>query len=210
MPHDAFAARNRMWLVAAAAAAVPVVAGAFLSTGWSWGWDHLHRAGAAWQCAALIALALVWAPAYARLLEGAAGSAGEALVRRPRLVAATLAALAFVVFAVFPIATKVYGDSLVYLRLRSPDTLLAYLRGLGGLGVHFRGSAVLALHEIVARLLRVDLAASYRLVGAACGAVFVFAHLRMASRLPNVSGWARSAIVWLGLVACRDCSRACS
>ena len=198
---ESTAAPSRTWLlVAVIAAAAPVLAGAFVSTGWSWGWDHLHRAGAPWRWGALLVFAAAWIPACARSLERWADRAGAFLQRRSLLVPVAVALVAAAAFAAFPIATHGYGDSLVLLRYHTRDTLLTYWHDLLSLGVRFRGSAVLALHKAVARAAGTDLATSYRIVGTCCGGVFVFAHARMASRLTRISNEIRLAILWLGLV----------
>src|SRR4029078_10943914 len=99
----------------------------------------------------------------------------------------------------FPIATHVYGDSLVYLRLHSPASLATYVHDVFSLGNRFRGSVVLALHERLARGTGGSLAGAYRITGALCAGVFLFAHARFASRLP-AAPWVRGLVLWLGIV----------
>jgi hypothetical protein len=188
------------WLIAFTIAATPVIAGAFVSRGWSWGWDHLHRLPIVWTILVMATLVLGFVPACRIAIERGVDIAGDALHRRSLVWPLTVGIAAGLLCAAFPIATRVYGDSLVFLKYHGPESLAGYGRDLATLGIRFRGSAVLALHDIVARVTGLDLASSYRLVGALCVGIFLACHVRLAAVLPGVPGWARAAIVWLGIV----------
>lgn len=187
-------------VVVAILLAAPLVAGAFGSTGWSWGWDHLHRVPAAWPLALLLlAVALAVPPVAGRFL-GAVDAAGDALARRPRLGPVLLGVGALAAFAMFPIATRMYGDSLTILNRHGPGDLDLHLRRLLDPGLASRGAAVALLHDVLERMSGLSYEACYRLLSALCGGAFVFLHVRLAATLPGLRGWARAAIVWLGLV----------
>ncbi len=187
-------------LVAVCLLGVPLVAGAFGTTGWSWGWDHLHRVPVAWPLALLaLAAALCAAPWRARLLA-MADAAGEGLERRPRLLPAIAAAAALATFLAFPIATRMYGDTLAILNHHGPGDLSLHLARVLEPGVATRGSAVALLHDVVERLSGLSYESCYRLVSALCGAAFVLLHMRLAATLPGLRGWSRATIAGLGLV----------
>ena len=178
----------------------PLAAGAFGSTGWSWGWDHLHRVPPAWTLALVaLALALCAPPARRRLLAGM-DAAGDRLERHPRRGPLLTAAAALVAFVAFPVATPMYGDTLAILNHHGPGDLSLHLARILEPGVATRGSAVALLHDVVERLSGLSYESCYRLVSALCGAVFVLLHLRLAATLPGLRGWARATIAGLGLV----------
>ncbi|MBK8164873.1 MAG: hypothetical protein IPK64_02795 [bacterium] len=187
-------------LVAACLLAAPLVAGAFGSAGWSWGWDHLHRVPGAWPLALLLLAVASGAPGVARRLLAAAEATGDALARRPLLGPALLAAAALAAFAALPIATRMYGDSLTILNRHGPGDLDLHLRRLLDPGLASRGAAVSLLHDVLERASGLSYETCYRLLSSLCGGAFVFLHVRLAATLPGLQGWARTAIVWLGLV----------
>lgn len=180
--------------------AAPLAAGAFVSTGWSWGWDHLHRVPAAWPVLLLLLSALLCFPPASRRFPALFEATGEALARRPALWPALAAAAAFAAFTAFPVATRMYGDSQAILNHHGPGDLALHLRRVLEPGIATRGSAVALLHDLAERLPGLGYEAAWRLVSALCGAAFVLVHLRLAATLPGLRGWARAAIAWLGLV----------
>jgi hypothetical protein len=149
----------------------------------------------AWLALLALALTRVTTSAW----ERAVVAIGERLKPDARRLAIALGLAAATVCFAFPIATRAYGDSLVFLKYHGADTLSIYLGDLASLGIRFRGALVLALHEVLARLTHVDLASAYRLTGAACAGVFLFAHARFASGLP-ASPAIRALVLWLGVV----------
>jgi tetratricopeptide (TPR) repeat protein len=179
--------------------AAPLVAGAFLSTGFSWGWDHLHRLGLPAALAFVAAAAALQHPRPARALDRGLDRFGGALRAAPLRWPLTIASLATAGFAVFPIATRIYGDSRYILDDYSPANLAVHLRSLLSFGVLARGRASFILHDLVARAGGLSFEQSYQLVSVVCGGIFVFAFARLAARLPGVPGWTRGAIVWLAL-----------
>lgn len=187
-------------VVAVSLLAAPLVAGAFGSTGWSWGWDHLHRVPVAWPLALLLLAVALAVPGVSRRFLAAVDAAGDALARRPLLGPMLLGAAALAAFAMFPIATRMYGDSLTILNRHGPGDLDLHLRRLLDPGLASRGAAVALLHDMLERASGLSYEACYRLLSALCGGAFVFLHVRLAATLPGLRGWARAAIVWLGLV----------
>lgn len=198
-PLPAIVTERAAWWAAALGAALPVVLGAFLSAGWSWGFDHLQRAPAEWRVIVLALLPLGLFPSVRDAIVRGAEWTGEGLRRRPLGAPLMIGGAAALLYAAFPIATRVYGDSLVFIRYQTPDSLADALRHLAHPGVRFRGSAVLAVHELLARSTGLGLAETYRVVGALCGGAFVFALARLAGRLPGIADWKRAAILWIGV-----------
>jgi cytochrome c-type biogenesis protein CcmH/NrfG len=179
---------------------VPLAAGALGGTGWSWGWDHLHRMPAAWPLFLALLSAALCVPAWRRRFLSAWAACGEALARHPLLVPAVAAAMALGAFLAFPVATRMYGDTLAILNHHGPDDLARHLGRVLEPGIATRGSAVALVHDLVERATGLSYVASYRLVSSLCGAAFVLLHLRLAATLPGLHGWARATIAWLGLV----------
>lgn len=178
----------------------PLAAGAFGATGWSWGWDHLHRVPAAWPVTLALLAAAVAVPAWRARLLTAWDAGGEVLARRSRLVPACAAMVALAAFLAFPIATRMYGDTLAILNHHGPDDLARHLGRVLEPGIATRGSAVALVHDLVERASGLSYLASHRLVSALCGAAFALLHMRLAATLPGLHGWARATIAWLGLV----------
>jgi tetratricopeptide (TPR) repeat protein len=178
--------------------ACPLVAGAFFSDGWSWGWDHLHRAGPLWTAFVLSAGAVLWIPAVSRKLDAAFRITGEVLERKPHL-AAVIAAFGLAAFAAFPIATRMYGDSKVIVDDHTPRHLALYLHRLLSFTVMQRGSAVFAFHDILSRLTGISFERAFMLVSVLCGGVFLLVMARLTARLPSVPGWVRATILWLAI-----------
>jgi cytochrome c-type biogenesis protein CcmH/NrfG len=187
-------------VVAVCLLAAPLVAGAFGSTGWSWAWDHLHRVPTAWPLALLLLAVALAVPGVARRFPAAVDAVGDALARRPLPGPMLLGAAALAAFAVFPIATRMYGDSLTILNRHGPGDLDLHLRRLLDPGLASRGAAVALLHDVLERASGLSYEACYRLLSSLCGGAFVFLHVRLAATLPGLRGWARATIVWLGLV----------
>lgn len=190
---------SRAWLPVAALLGAPLVAGAFVSTGWSWGWDHLHRVPAAWPLLLLALLVALGVPGVRARFLALAEAGGEGLARRPVAVPLVIASVALALFLLRPIATLMYGDSQAILNHHTAGDLALHLKRVFSTDVQMRGAAVSLLHDGCERLTGLPYRTCYRLLSALCGALFVFAHLRLAATLPGLRGWARSAIAWLGL-----------
>ncbi len=190
---------SRAWLPVAALLGAPLVAGAFVSTGWSWGWDHLHRVPAAWPMLLLALLAALGVPGVRARFLSLVDAGGEGLARRPLAVPLAIALVALAVFLARPIATLMYGDSQAILNHHTTGDLALHLKRVFSTDVQMRGAAVSLVHDLCERLTGLPYRTCYRLLSALCGALFVFAHLRLAATLPGLRGWARSAIAWLGL-----------
>ncbi len=189
----------RVWLPAAAFLGAPLAVGAFVSTGWSWGWDHLHRAPAWWTLALAALLVLLVAPAARARFLALVDRAGLLLARHPRALPAGIALAALALFLARPIATLMYGDSQAILNHHTAGDLALHLRRVFSTDVQMRGAAVSLLHDVCERLTGLPYPTCYRVVSALCGGLFVYAHLRLAATLPGARGWARTAIAWLGL-----------
>jgi hypothetical protein len=181
------------------ALAAPLVAGAFVSTGWSWGWDHLGRMGPLWSAIVLAIGAVVWVPRVRHELERAADRIGREMVHRPAAFSLACGVVAIVLFASFPIATRIYGDSRYILDDYRPTNLAVHVRRMLTFSLEARGTATFVLHELVASLLKISFERSYMLVSVVCGGIFVWAHARFAGSIPSRAAWARTAILWLGL-----------
>ena len=199
LPFDPAAPGPRAWLPAAVLLGAPLAAGAFVSTGWSWGWDHLHRVPAWWPLALAALLVLLVVPAARARFLAAVDRAGLQLARHPRALPLAIALAALALFLLRPIATLMYGDSQAILNHHAPGDLALHLRRVFSTDVQMRGAAVSLLHDVVERLTGLPYRACYRVVSALCGGLFVYAHLRLAATLPGLRGWARAAIAWLGL-----------
>lgn len=178
----------------------PLAAGALGGTGWSWGWDHLHRVPAAWPLFLALLAAALCVPAWRRRFLSAWTASGEALAKHPLLIPAVAALAALGAFLAFPVATRMYGDTLAILNHHGPGDLARHLGRVLDPGIASRGSAVALVHDLVERATGLSYLASYRLVSSLCGAAFVLLHLRLAATLPGLHGWARATIAWLGLV----------
>ncbi len=179
--------------------ALPLAVGAFASTGWSWGWDHLHRVPVAWPVM-LAALATALAiPSLSRRFLSACDTLGGGLARNRLAVPLAAAALAAAAFAAFPIATRAYGDSHTILLHHTPAALATHARQFVSLGVATRGAAVYLLHDVLERLTGLSYEHCFMALSILSGVIFVAAHLRLAATLPGLAGWARLAIAWLGL-----------
>lgn len=193
-------ADNRRIVVAAfAALALPLAFGAIDSTGWSWGWDHLGRVGPVWPILLLVLAAVLWIPRIAGRLAQGADALGESLQRRPWGLPAALALAALALFAAFPIATRLYGDTLYYINDYSSEYLGVHFERMLRLGFQSRGAATFVLHDLVGRATGLGFERAYILVSTLCGGIFVFAHARFAATLPGVAPWARAAILLLGI-----------
>lgn len=170
-----------------------------MSAGWTWGFDHLHRLPV-WTPAALLALAiLVWTRAGRRALGRGAEAVGARLEAAPLRVAILVAILAVAAFALLPIATRIYGDSRYILDDYSPANLSVHIEKMMSLGLLARGRAGFVLHDLVSRLTGLSYERSYMLVSILCGGIFIFAHARLAARLPAIGGRMRAAILCIGL-----------
>jgi hypothetical protein len=179
--------------------ALPLLAGTFVSTGWSWGWDYLHRVPILWPCA-LLALTMVFCvPPLARCFLSFWDQLGSRFGRTRLAGPLVLALLSVAVFAAFPIATRIYGDSHTILRRHAAADLSVHLKELVSLGILTRGSAVFLLHDLLERLTGLTYERCYMVLSILCGGIFVFAHLRLAASLQGVVGWGRLAIAWIGL-----------
>lgn len=185
--------------IALLALAAPLAAGAFFSTGWSWGWDHLGRMGPLWSAIVLAIGAGVWLPQVRRTIERAAEAIGEELARRPAAFAIAGGVVAIVLFASFPIATRIYGDSRYILDDYKPTNLAVHVRRMLTFSLEARGTATFVLHELVASIFKISFERSYMLVSAVCGGIFVAAHTRFAGSIPARASRARAAILWLGV-----------
>ena len=179
--------------------AAPLVAGAFVSTGWSWGWDHLHRAGPVWTAALFLLGIALSVPAGQRVLHAGGEALGRQLERDRFRIPILLAIAGLLLFISFPIATRMYGDSKVIVDTHTPAHLAAYIHRLLHFGLLGRGSACFALHDLVSRATGLSFERSFMCVSILCGGIFLFAHARAAATLPVKMPWIRVAILWLGL-----------
>jgi hypothetical protein len=179
--------------------AAPIVAGAFVSTGWSWGWDHLVRAVPVWRFTVLALAALVWIHPVRNFLERAADGAGARLTRDPLRLPLLLSLVGLVVFAACPIATRIYGDSRYILDDHSSASLGVSVKKMLSLGLQSRGAASFVLHDLLARATGLSYERCYMLVSILCGGLFLFAHARFAAKIPGISPSGRAVILWLGL-----------
>ncbi len=179
--------------------AAPIVAGAFANQGWAWGWNHLHYAGLLWSAFLIVLGAVLWVPAVADRIEPAFETLGARLGRAGVTGATVFALIGIAVFAAFPIATRLYGDSKVIIDDHGPGHLAVYIHRMLSFGVQQRGSATFALHDVLSRITGITFERTFMLVSTLCGGLFLFAYVRFAQRLPTASGWARAAILWLGL-----------
>ena len=193
--------RARLWIwLAWTVAAFPLLAGCVFRTDWSWGWDHLSRTPTWWRALVCLLFVLAWISPTARGIGSASDRLGASLERSPRAWALGLFAVGALLFAAFPLATQVYGDSLVILRYGASDRILDYLRTELARGVQLRGSLVNALHVLISLGTGLSLLHSYRLVEAIAGGLFLFVNTRLAARLPGPTPGVRALIVWLVLV----------
>ncbi len=181
------------------ALAAPFVVGAFRSFGWSWGWDHLGRTSPIWSTLVIAIGVAAWLPRFRAGLERGAEGIGGAMARRPVVTAVVLGAAALALFASFPIATRIYGDSRYILDDYRASNLAIHVRRMLTFSLEARGSASFVLHELVTRLLGTSFERSIMLVSILCGGIFVAAHSRFAATLPAAGTWARAAILWLGV-----------
>ncbi len=191
--------RPRLLLPTFLLIAVPVVAGAFLSTGWSWGWDHLYRANPLWRSFVLVALILIWTPPGRSLLERASDAAGRGLARAPILLPILLSLTGLLLFIALPIATRIYGDSRYILDDHTNASLAVHLKKMMSFGLQARGSASFVLHDLISRATGLSYERAYMIVSALCGGIFLLAHSRLAARIPGLDPSARAIILWLGL-----------
>jgi hypothetical protein len=181
------------------ALAAPYVAGAWGPFVWSWGWDHLGRTSPLWSALVLAIGAAAWLPKVRSGLERAADGIGGAMARRPAITGVVLGAAALALFAAFPIATRIYGDSRYILDDYRASNLAVHVRRMLSFSLEARGSASFVVHELAARLLGISFERSYVLVSVLCGGIFVAAHARFAASLRSTGAWARAAILWLGV-----------
>ncbi len=179
--------------------AIPLIAGAFVSTGWSWGWDHLYRAGLVWRFLVLAMAVLVWVNPIRSMIERSAEATGTALARYPVRLPILLSLTGLVLLAAFPIATRIYGDSRYILDDHTNASLAGHLKRMLGLGLQSRGSASFVLHDLLSRATGLSYERSYMTVSVLCGGLFLFAHGRLAGGIPGISPSARAIILWLGL-----------
>ncbi|MBD3160967.1 MAG: hypothetical protein GF346_02280, partial [Candidatus Eisenbacteria bacterium] len=132
--------------------AVPLAAGALFSAGGTWGFDHLHRLPV-WVGAGLLLLTVaVWIPPGRRVVERAAGAIGRRLEAAPLRLPLLLALLGGALFALLPIATRIYGDSRYILDDHAPGNLMVHLEKMLTFGLLARGRAGFALHDLLSRL----------------------------------------------------------
>lgn len=181
------------------ALAAPLAAGAFFSRDWTWAWDHLGRMSPAWALAVLVAGGVAWIPRSRDALARAAERSGDAMARRPLVAAAICGAVALALFAAFPIATRIYGDSRYILDDYRPPNLAIHIRRMLTFSLEARGTASFVLHELLARVAGLSFERSIMLVSVLCGGIFVAAHARFAARLPSTGGWIRATALWLGV-----------
>ncbi|MBK7190411.1 MAG: hypothetical protein IPH86_17515 [bacterium] len=155
---------------------------------------------AAWPLGLALLSAVLCIPAWRRRFLSSWTASGDVLARHPLLFPVVVAAMALGAFLAFPVATRMYGDTLAILNHHGPDDLARHLGRVLEPGIATRGSAVALVHDLVERATGLSWLASYRLVSSLCGAAFVLLHLRLAATLPGLHGWARATIAWLGLV----------
>ncbi len=178
---------------------LPMTIGAFVSTGWSWGWDHLSRVGPLWPGVLLLLAIVLWIPSMGDRAHRAAAALGEALERRPRGLPIAMGLVSLAVFAAFPVATRLYGDTRYYIDDYSREYLGVHLRRMLDIGFQSRGAATFVLHDLVGRASGLGFERSYIFVSTVCGGIFVYAHTRLAATLPGLQSWGRSAALLLGL-----------
>lgn len=82
---------------------------------------------AAWPLFLALLSAALCVPAWRRRFLAAWAACGEALARRSFLVPAVAAFAALGAFLAFPIATRMYGDTLAILNHHGPDDLARHL-----------------------------------------------------------------------------------
>ncbi len=171
-----------------------------MSTGWSWGFDHLHRLGSIPTAGfLLLGLALVL-PRTERASERVLDSVGRSLDRGGNRLPIVLALFGVALFAAFPIGTRIYGDSLYILDDYSTESLSVHLKEMIRIGLAARGRGSFILHDLIARSAGLSLERSYIIVSVVCGGIFLLAHARLAATLPGITRSARGAILWIGLV----------
>jgi len=192
--------RPARFAIVLVAICAPLLLGAFIEADWSWGFDHLRRAGLLWRIALLLLLALIWAPGGGRLIERAAAAIGRRLEKNRILTPVLLSLAGLAIFVAFPIATRMYGDSRYILDDHTAESFGVHLRKMLSLGVQTRGAAVFVLHDVVSLWTGLSYERTYMLISALCGGVFVLAHARLAAGLPSLDPWKRAAILWVGLI----------
>jgi len=178
---------------------LPLAGGAFLSTGWSWGFDHLHRIS---RMAAVFFFAvsiLVWIPSVRQALTSLFDWVGKIFERAPMRMSVFLALNGLACFLLWPIATRIYGDSRFILDNHSPGNLAVFFDEMTSFGLLARGRASFILHDLLARATGFSFERSYEIVSALCGGLFLFALGRLAATLRDTSSWVRACIVWIGL-----------
>ena len=177
----------------------PVLAGAFVTAGWAWGWNHLHQAGPVVSVLLLAGGAALGLPRVGARVGPLFEASGRALERAPARLPILLGLLGLSVFSAFPIATRLYGDSKVIIDDHTPQHLAVYIQRMFSFGVMQRGSATFALHDVLSRLTGLSFEKTFMLVSVLCGGIFLYALASLAARIPSVPGWARAAIIWIGV-----------
>lgn len=178
---------------------IPLLAGAFISTGWSWGFDHFQRLGPVGIAAFILILLALWASAVRRFAENLFEDVGRRLEHASLRWPLILSLLGLAIFAAFPIATRIYGDSRYILDDYSSANLTVHIEKMMSFGLLARGRASFVLHDLIARTTGLSFEKSYILVSVVCGAVFLFALIRLAAKLPVKSSVSRTAIIWLAI-----------
>jgi Flp pilus assembly protein TadD len=179
--------------------AVPLVVGAFYSADWTWGWDHLHRIGPIGAAALILVGILLWIPPVHRAIDRILASSGRLFENGGLRLPLLLGLVGIALFAAFPIATRIYGDSRYIIDDYSAENLAVHLEKMLSFGLLARGRASFVLHDLATRFTGLSFEQTYVVISVLCGGIFLFAHARLAATLPGIGTWARGAILWLGL-----------